>query len=178
MSGISRVECLFRVLSVKTKYDGERTAHIAPTYADRNGVPVEKHRAFFTATPSGDGEIKIHPEAPAAKLFIPGDYVGFYIYNGEPEEAAAEGVLRTDWQLDEVRISPTGLKPRLTVCHGCWNRDSRGHENGRNAVFFGTWSSDGFIEMQVDNTSAAPFFEIIPVPNGSPRRFVIDWFRG
>ena len=178
---MNSVRCLFRVLSVSTTYDGAITARIAPTYSSRDGKSSEENRSFWEATPSGEGEVRIDADTPAAELFKAGGYVYLDIYQWrslDDPPAPSPLHLRSDWQLEEVAIRldhfRVKLCARLSPDAKGWQK-GQPYDNGRGAAVFGSRCPHGSLEMQINNLHAWSFFAFTPAKNQAPFGYVIDF---
>lgn len=172
------VRALFRVLDVSHNHTGLQVVKFAPTHATRDGVEVEEHKRFWDATPSGDGELKVHNAAPDAvrEMFAPAAYVYLDLIDCEDDIIGqAAGAVRTDWQVDEVLLRPEDFRVKLSPVVGPYLRDEARRDNGRNAAVFGGGFDCGSILMGINNLSALPFFAFTPTRGQKPKRIVIDF---
>jgi hypothetical protein len=163
-SPMRHVRCLFRVLSVSKSYDNAVVASIAPTFATRDGRQSDENKAFFEATPSGAGELRLGPGAAALELFAPGAYLYLDFYRDEPGEdhPVPQGGVRTDWLVDSVEVSWNSFQPKLYARRGEYDYTEKTHNNGRNAAVFGGGPAMAEIRMSINNLHAWPFFAFAP----------------
>jgi len=165
------VRCLFRVLHVSTDYDGIHAVSIAPTYSTRDGVQCEENRSFATATPSGEGDLRLGKGATLAELMKPGEYVYLDIYHDDDNTPApAEDAIRTRWSVVRVVVDPNQFEAHMGLHYG---------QTADNDAAFGSrgWGADK-VKITVSNLACWPFFAIVPDNDAVPRPLVIDFRAG
>lgn len=183
MSELRHVRAMFHVLN-QTEGIGYRTIRLAPTYATRDGVQVPEHKAFWDATPSGNMEVTVAPDAESVEFFEPGRYVYLDFYAKDYTPPAPSTGRRSSWWVASVKVDgrppgtdygtsfhvslapPRGESVQVDGKHSHW-------DNGQHAWLFGKGYAKGEIGATIQNPHAFPFFALEP---GQTRELVVDFW--